>query len=85
MSLKLVSETPPKKPKRLISAKQVRGIENPATVLLHPIHFESPQVQWWSFDGILMGGLKVNGTETIEGGSRSDPIAYLPTPVPRSW
>lgn len=86
MTLKLVSgPPPPKKPKRLISAKQLAGVENPATVLLHPVHFEEPIIQWWSYDGILMGGLKVNGNTEIENGSRSDAIAYLPTPVPRSW
>jgi len=84
MTLKLISPEPPKKPKRMISAKQLGGVESPATVLLHPVHLEGP-VQWWSYDKILLGGIRVNGVDKIEGGARSDAILYMPTPIPRSW
>lgn len=90
MNLKLVSAEPPSgggqddKVRNKIPAKQLGGVENPATVLLHPVHFNEPAVSLWSFDGILLGGIKVNGAEEIKG-TRSDSIWYLPTPVPRSW
>ncbi len=89
MNLKLVRKPPePKKAKRKMPAKQLGGVESPATVLLHPVHFNPDNkgpASWWSYDGILIGGIKINGVEAIDGGTRSDTIAYLPTPVPRSW
>jgi hypothetical protein len=91
MSLKLVSDEPPpapKKARRQVAAKQVKGVESPATVLLHPVHFNPDNqgaASWWSYDQILIGGIKINGVKEIKEGTRSDVIAYLPTPVPRSW
>lgn len=68
-------------PKHQLPAKQLRGVEDPATVLLVPISFlPEGALTWWSHDGYLIGGVRANGT--LVGSSR---IGYLPQPIPRSW
>lgn len=86
--LKLVSEDKPKPPrKHQLPAKQLRGVEDPATIILVPMSLVPVgMVQWWSHDGLLLGGIKVNGAPL----DASDPghesrIGYLPAPIPRSW
>ena len=67
--------------------KQFPFVENPATVLLIPMSL-GEDATWWSFDGVLLGGIRINGKEFIrevtEEGFPSR-ISYLPLPIPRSW
>ena len=68
-----------------VRAGQFPFVENPATVLLVPVHL-GPTTTWWSHDGILVGGLEINTIESIpEGQHHSAKVGYLPTPIPRSW
>ncbi len=73
----------PRERRRGIPAKQVRGVESPATVLLVPIRL-GDGCAWWSHDQILLGGLRVNSAKDVTGEVRCL-IGYLPCPVPRSW
>lgn len=71
--------------KRRIAAKQLQGVEDPATVLLNPIQL-CDGASWWSFDDILLGGIKITGKRNVdEEGFGHCYIKYLPTPIPRSW
>lgn len=66
-------------------ADQFPFVENPATVLLMPVYM-GETVSWWTHDGILVGGLKVNTVKEIpEGQAHASKVGYLPTPIPRSW
>jgi hypothetical protein len=67
-----------------IPAKQLGGVESPATVILTPMHF-SPGAAWWSYDQVLLGGIKVNGAPQIPAGGLHCLIGYMPIPIPRSW
>ena len=66
-----------------LPAKQVTGVENPATVLLIPAML-GKDVSWWSHDGILLGGLQVVSPDPDSKTPQSR-IGYLPRPIPRSW
>ncbi len=82
MTLKLVSATKPSfsgRPK----AKQFPFVENPACVILIPINLGQDS-SWWSHDGILLGGIKVNSIEKF-GPNHVCRIAYLPHIIPKSW
>lgn len=68
----------------ILSASQVRGVEDPATVLLVPAMLPD-DATWWSHEGMLLGGIKVNSITEVRGGGHKTPVRYLPTPVPRSW
>lgn len=61
-------------------AAQLRGVESPATVLLHPAMLSS-DVCWWAHPNSeqLVGGLQ------ILAGLNESRIGYAPTPIPRSW
>jgi len=73
------------KQKTQIAAKQVRGVEDPATVICVPVHL-GDGIKWWSYDDILIGGIKVNGTPVKEkDGLGHSVLGYLPIPIPRSW
>jgi hypothetical protein len=77
--------TPPKLKKNQIPAKQLQGVENPATVLLTPIQL-CDGASWWSHDGILLGGIKTTGKRNIDENKVGHCyIKYLPIPIPRSW
>lgn len=68
-----------------LRAAQLPGVENPATVLLIPVHLGSV-TSWWTHDGILVGGLEINSVKEIsEGQFHSAKVGHLPTPIPRSW
>lgn len=67
-----------------IPARQLGGVENPATVLLHPVLL-GDTATWWSYDQILIGGIKVNSINKVENGVHRTLIGYLPSPIPRSW
>ena len=67
-----------------LSPGQVRGVENPATVLLVPAMLPD-DATWWSYDGKLLGGIKVNSITECGHEGHPTPVRYLPTPVPRSW
>lgn len=67
--------------KHRLSPAQVRGVEDPATVLLIPMSLGHAG-RWWSHDQILLGGIEVCGD--VAGIDRCK-LGYLPTPVPRSW
>ncbi len=71
--------------KRMIPAKQLGGVEDPATVLLTPMSL-GDSATWWSHDGVLLGGIKINGitAATHEKPHRAR-LGYLPLPIPRSW
>lgn len=79
-------QTPPVQSKKYqIPAKQLQGVENPATVLLNPIQL-CDGASWWSFDDILLGGIKINGKRNVDENKCGHCyIKYLPTPIPRSW
>tara|TARA_Y100000034_G_scaffold37277_1_gene45814 strand:+ start:668 stop:1228 length:561 start_codon:yes stop_codon:yes gene_type:complete len=93
MTLKLIKNgpPPPSRPSRnrqRIGAKQVRGIEDPATVILTPMALlPRDLVKWWSYDEVLLGGIKFNGTNDIDAETPGDQarVGYLPIPIPRSW
>jgi hypothetical protein len=71
--------------KRTIPAKQLQGVESPATVLLHPVIFDREKgLGWWTHDGVLCGGIQVTSAPGFAAGDEGR-IAYLPTPIPRSW
>src|SRR3972149_4314452 len=73
------------KRKTQIAAKQVKGVEDPATVLLNPIQL-CEGASWWSYDDILLGGIKIVGKRNVDDeGCGHCYIKYLPTPIPRSW
>lgn len=63
--------------KTKLPAKQLGGVENPATVLLIPTML-TEGAKWWSYDGVLLGGVEVVPHQ-------SPRIMYLPRPIPRSW
>uniref|UniRef100_A0A6H1Z9A8 Uncharacterized protein n=1 Tax=viral metagenome TaxID=1070528 RepID=A0A6H1Z9A8_9ZZZZ len=65
---------------RSISAKQVGGVETPATVMLTPVHLDEGW-KWWSHDGILVGGVQFDGDQ----GKMSGKVGYVPILVPRTW
>ena len=72
------------RPRGIPQAKQFPFVEDPATVLLLPIHLSG--AEWWSYDGVLLGGLKINGTEIPKDNEdRKARVMCLPTPIPRSW
>ena len=69
---------------RRISPEQVGGVESPATVLLVPVQI-GRDINWWTHDGILLGGVKVNSVKTVGEKGHITHVSYLPLPVPRSW
>jgi hypothetical protein len=75
----------PARKKSQISARQLRGVEHPATVLLHPV-IMGEHLRWWAHEnsGMLIGGVEVNSTGDFRD-SENARLCYLPTPVPRSW
>lgn len=83
--MKMPGPPPPSKARTQIPAKQVGGVESPATVILTPVHLD-PGATWWSFEGLLMGGIEVSsGKVTPKGPEERTLIGYMPIPVPRSW
>jgi len=60
-----------------LPAKQVRGVEDPATVIMIPMVL-GDGASWWSHEGMLLGGIQVAQKQ-------SPKIMYLPRPIPRSW
>lgn len=64
-------------------AKQFPFVESPATVLLIPVSL-GDGAGWWSYDNVLLGGIKVNRLKAIKK-SHTSRIGYLPRPIPRSW
>jgi len=71
--------------KRKIAAKQLQGVEDPATALLMPIQL-CDGASWWSYDDILLGGIKIAGKRNVdEEGFGHCYVKYLPVPIPRSW
>ena len=72
------------KPPTRLSPDQVRGIENPATVMLTPAAM-GETASYWAHPNcpMLLGGIKVN---TVMGpGMTSCMVSYQPTLIPRSW
>lgn len=63
--------------KSKVPAKQLGGVENPATVLLIPMVL-GEGASWWSIDDVLLAGVKIDP-------KCSPQIMYLPRPIPRSW
>lgn len=78
-----VPAPPPARRRPRLPAKQLGGVESPATVLLIPVNLGDEAV-WWSHDGVLLGGIQINRLTEIEGVHNSR-VAYLPRPIPRSW
>lgn len=60
-----------------LPAKQVQGVEDPATVIMIPMVL-GDGASWWSHEGMLLGGIEIAPQE-------SPKIMYLPRPIPRSW
>jgi len=85
--------TPPQPPgshqRTQLPPKQVRGMESPAVVMLHPAQWNGNS-GWWSHDGILLGGIAIDGPFPGEGqeppeGPHKTLLAYSPTRIPRVW
>lgn len=68
----------------VVRVKQFPFVENPATVMLTPLSL-GPSAHFWSYDGILLGGIEVNTKPASP--EEPDPcrIAYMPMLVPRNW
>jgi hypothetical protein len=64
-----------------IPAKQLGGVESPATVLLSPV--DLGDAGWWSHDQLLLGGIKADSPVGATPGVCR--VRYMPLPVPRSW
>ena len=60
-----------------LPAKQVQGVEDPATVIMIPMVL-GDGAEWWSHEGMLLGGIEIAAQQ-------SPKIMYLPRPIPRSW
>ena len=76
----------PTKPKNKLPAKQLGGVESPATVLLIPVSLDK-ETKWWSHDGILLGGIEISRIKKVKQikKARVSRVGYLPRPIPRSW
>lgn len=68
----------------VLRAKQFPFVENPATVMLTPLNL-GPSAHWWSYDGILLGGIEVNTNPASPEEPDSCRIAHMPMLVPRNW
>lgn len=69
--------------------KQLPFVEDPARVLLIPLHL-GQGCTWWSHDGSLLGGVKVNGGVDERGipaahNPVTSKVMCLPTLIPESW
>ncbi len=67
---------------RMIPAKQVGGVETPATMMLVPVHLDEGW-RWWSHDDILVGGIIFDGNGDPD--KRRGKLGYLPITIPRTW
>lgn len=59
-----------------LKVKQFPFVENPATVLLIPVHLVG-DTRWWSYDGVLLGGIQV-GSDTANDNRKDSVDATKP-------
>ncbi len=72
------------------NVKQFPFVANPSQVMLHPVALVGGPT-WWSYDQVLIGGLKCNGPKHEDGGEitvthpAKSKIGYMGTLIPQSW